>query len=67
MDLSEFIPNTQELHAITAHLPVALSMIVTLSVVAALVSRTDREVLRCVASAVYSLLVASVYCAVHSC
>ncbi len=66
MDLSEFIPNTQEAHAIAAHLPVALSMFGILFVVAALLLRTDREVLRWVASAVYLLLAATAYIAVDT-
>ena len=66
MELSEFIPNTQELHAIAAHLPVALSMFGILFVVAALLLRTDRDVLRWVASAVYLLLAATAYIAVDT-
>ncbi len=64
--LSEFIPNTQELHAIAAHLPVALSMFGILFVAGALLLKTHRDVLRWVASAVYLLLAATAYVAVET-
>ena len=66
MDFGEFIPNTQELHAIAAHLPVALSMFGLLIVAAALLIKTDREVLRWVASATYLLLAGTAYIAVET-
>ena len=64
--LNEFIPNTQELHAIAAHLPVALSMFGILFVAAALLLKMERDVLRWVASAVYLLLAATAYVAVET-
>lgn len=64
MDLSEFIPNTQEAHAIAAHLPIGLSVFGVLLVAAAVVIKTEREVLRWVASATYLLLALTAYIAV---
>ncbi len=64
--ITEFIPNTQEMHAIAAHLPVALSMLGPLILVAALLIKTDREVLRWVAAATYLVLAGTAYIAVET-
>lgn len=64
--LSGFLPNTQEAHAVAAHLPVGLSVFGVVLVVAAVAVRTERHVLRWVACAAYLLLAASAYIAVET-
>ena len=64
MDLAEFIPNTPDAHAIAAHLLIGLSVFGGLLVAAAVVIKTEREVLRWVASATYLLLALTAYIAV---
>ncbi len=66
MDLSEFIPNTQEAHAIAAHLPIGLSVFGVILVVAAVAIKTERDVLRWAACAAYLLLALSAYIAVET-
>ena len=66
MDLAEFIPNTQEAHAIAAHLPIGLSVFGVILVVAALLLRTERDVLRWAACAAYLLLALTAYIAVRT-
>lgn len=66
MDISEYIPSTQELHAIAAHLPVALSMLGVLGVIAAISIRTHRESLRWVVVGAYILLAGAAFFAAET-
>lgn len=66
MDLSQYIPNLQEQHAIVAHLPIALSALGVLIVVVSLLIKTSRDMLRWVAVASYCLLAATAYAAVRT-
>jgi len=59
MDLNEFIPSPQEAHAISAHMPVALSALGVLGVAAAIFIRTNRDILRWAAVGLYVLLACS--------
>lgn len=61
MDLNEYVPSTQELHAISAHLPIALSMLGVLAVIAAIAIRTPRHSLRWVVVGTYILLAAAAF------
>lgn len=66
MNLSELLPNTQEAHAITVHLPVAISIIGVLVVAVALLLKTSKDVLRWSAVATYLLLAVTGYVAVET-
>jgi len=59
--LNQYIPSTQEAHAIAAHLPVALSVIGVVGVLAALIARTQRDALRWAVVGLYIVLAACAY------
>ena len=63
MDFAQYIPNTQEMHAITSHLPVAMSIVGVVAVLAAILIKTQRDVLRWSAAACYGLLAVTAYIA----
>jgi uncharacterized membrane protein len=66
MDFNQFIPSTQEAHAIAAHLPVALSAIGVVGVLAAIAIPTERHTLRWAVVGLYLLLAASAYLTVQT-
>jgi len=59
MDLNEYLPTPQEAHAISAHMPVALSALGVLAVIAAISIRTNRDSLRWASVGLYVLLACS--------
>lgn len=65
-DFKQYIPSTQEAHAISAHLPVALSMIGVVGVAVALAARTQRDALRWAVVGLYVVLAASAYVTVQT-
>ena len=66
MDFSELIPPVQQAHAIAAHMPVALSMLGPLAVIAAIVIRTNRDSLRWAVVGLYILLACSAVISVET-
>ncbi len=65
-DLNQYIPSTQEAHAITSHMPVALSAIGVVGVLAALLIRTQRDALRWAVVGLYVVLAATAYVSVRT-
>lgn len=63
MNLDELIPNTQMLHAIASHMPVALSVVGVLAVLAGLFIRTQRDALKWSAVGLYLLMIGSAFVA----
>jgi uncharacterized membrane protein len=66
MDLTRFIPPVQQAHAVAAHLPVALSALGVLAVVAAILIPTSRDSLRWAVVGLYILLAATAVISVET-
>lgn len=66
LNIEELIPNTQMMHAIVSHIPVALSVLGVLCALAALLIKTQKEVLKWVAVAAYLIMALSAYVAVET-
>lgn len=66
MNLEDWIPSTQEAHAIAAHLPVALSALGVLGVLVAILVKTQRDSLRWAVVGLYLLLAATAWVSVET-
>lgn len=66
MNLEDWIPSTQEAHAIAAHMPVALSALGVVGVLVAIVVKTQRDSLRWAVVGLYLLLAATAWISVET-
>lgn len=66
MDFSKLIPPIQQAHAIASHLPVALSVIGVVGVLAAVIVKTNRDSLRWAVVGLYILLACSAVISVET-